>query len=64
MKVEKLGKNGEKGQNYHPPSPRRVYSRVAVPLFTPDVPAAPNTESDEGAAVTDIQFENEWGGGG
>ena len=26
MKVEKLAKNGEKGQNYHPLSPRETFS--------------------------------------
>ena len=43
---------------------RSSFPPVAVPLFTQDVPAAPNTESAESAAVTDIQFPDEWGGGG
>ena len=43
---------------------RSSFPPVAVPHFTQDVPAAPNTESAESAAVTDIQFQDEWGGGG
>ena len=43
---------------------RSSFPPVAVPLFTQDVPAAPNTESAESAAVTDSQFQDEWGGGG
>ena len=32
MKVEKLAKNGEKGQNYHPLSPGRYVVPVGVAL--------------------------------